>query len=99
MTPLFAELERLSRSNGFKLVIMAFPVRHQVEASYVYDYPQQRLHELSRSLDVPLLDLLPILRSQSEYPAEEVFYDECHHTPEGNRLIAGAIVDFLTSAL
>ncbi len=99
MTPLFAEFERLARSNDFKLMIVAFPVRQQVEASYVYDYPQQRLHELSRSLDVPLLDLLPILGSQSEYPAEEVFYDQCHHTPEGSRLIAGAIVDFLASAL
>jgi hypothetical protein len=53
----------------------------------------------SGELDIPLLDLLPILRSQCEYPAVEMFYDQCHHTPTGNELIARAIADFLAPLL
>src|SRR5262249_46895775 len=58
---LFAEFVRLGRDHRFRFVVVAFPVRHQVEATAVFDYPQRRLREITRTLGVPLLDLLPLL--------------------------------------
>ncbi len=45
MMPSFVELQRLSQVHGFELLFVAFPVRYQVEAKFVYDQPQQRLRQ------------------------------------------------------
>jgi lysophospholipase L1-like esterase len=53
-------------------------------------------------LDVPMLDLLPLLRTASQAwvegrrkKSERLFYDWCHHTPRGNQLIAEWVHEFL----
>ena len=40
-----------------------------------------------------MLDLLPILRAQPG--VETLFYDRCHYTPAGNRLVAEEILSFI----
>lgn len=95
MVPLFEEFARLAKLHGFRLAVVAFPVRQQVEAQYVYDYPQRRLRGVARRLDIALLDLLPVLRGAGADAAASLFYDHCHHTPAGNRLLAAAVLDFL----
>ena len=97
--PLFTELKRLSGEHGFELLVVAFPVRQQVEAEGLYDYPQARLAELATDLNIPLLDLLPLLREERQRSAEPIYYDHCHHTPYGNQVIAGAIYRFLDERL
>ncbi len=94
--PLFAELKRLSIENNFKLAIVGFPVADQVYARGVFDYPQQKLKEVGKRLDVPVLDLLPYYRA--EYVpgvSQQLFYDWCHPTPFGNELLAKWIGDFV----
>jgi len=41
------------------------------------------------------LDLLPLLREAHASGTAPLFYDQCHHTPEANRLIASAMYGFL----
>jgi len=95
MAPLLRELKRLSEAHGFTLVFVAFPVSYQVEADFVEDWPQRQLIAIGRDLDVPVLDLLPSLRvAVSEGP---LFYDQCHHTELGSRVVAQAIADFLVA--
>ena len=106
MHPYFVELRRQADLNGFQLLFVAFPVEHQVSAPFVYDYPQQRLAQVADELDVPMLDLLPLLRAEHQDWVEDgrneagrLFYDWCHHRPHGNRLIAGWVHDFLQENL
>jgi hypothetical protein len=95
---LFAEFARLAREHRFKFVIVAFPVRHQVESPHPFDYPQQRLKEISRRLEVLLLDLLPLLRAEYEKTGATgppIFFDQCHLTPRGSEIVAPMIYAFL----
>ena len=45
---------------------------------------------------VPCLDLLPILKTHKD---EDIFYDHCHLTASGHRIIAGPISQFLKPLL
>lgn len=94
MKPMFRELERLSKEHGFRLVVIAFPVRAQVTTESRFDYPQQRLQGMMDSLGVPYLDLLPALDAAHD-AGETVFLDHCHHTSAGSRIIAENVYRFL----
>ena len=59
---LLEEFARLANEHRFQFVLVAFPVRAQVETKPLFDYPQQRLSQIARALKVPCLDLLPLLR-------------------------------------
>lgn len=104
--PLFAELKRLSEQHHFKLLVVGFPIYQQVYTSFVDDYPQQQLKRLSQELDIPVLDLLPALRAEAlrlRDPAiyqlqeinQDLFYDQCHHTPVGSAVVADEVYRFL----
>jgi lysophospholipase L1-like esterase len=98
---LVAEFARLAREHRFRFTVVAFPVRHQVEASRLFDYPQRRLREITDGLSVPLLDLLPRLRDEyarSGTTGAPMFFDQCHPTPRGSRIVARAVYDFLRDA-
>ena len=95
MTPLVVELQRLSRIHEFQLYLVVFPVVEQVVADYVYDYPQQRLNAIGESLEIEVLDLLPVLRQEHRRISQPLFYDGCHHTPAGAALVAKAVHSFL----
>jgi hypothetical protein len=95
LVPRFMELKRLGETHGFRPAVVVFPVRQQVEARFLYDQPQQQLRALGARLGIPVLDLLPILREQAANEGGPLFYDHCHPTAAGNRIIARAIVDFL----
>jgi hypothetical protein len=99
MRPSFGELKRLADERGFELVIVAFPVDLQVSAPYVYDYPQRQLAEIADDLEIGMLDLLPTLREAHSRSPRSLFYDQCHHTPVGNALVASSIVDFLAERM
>jgi hypothetical protein len=99
MRPSFAELKRLSEERGFALFIVAFPVDLQVSAPYVYDHPQRQLAEVADDLEIGMLDLLPVMREAHARSSQPLFYDQCHHTPAGNELIALSVTDFLTERM
>ena len=44
MTPVFAAFKRQAEKHGFQLAIVMFPVRRQVDAEFVNDYPQQKMN-------------------------------------------------------
>jgi lysophospholipase L1-like esterase len=95
---LLAEFARLAREHRFRFVILAFPVRQQVESAPLFDYPQRRLRAISHTLGVPLLDLLPVFRAQyekSKVTGPPMFFDQCHPTPYGSEIVARAVYKFL----
>ncbi len=85
LRPLFAELTRLSKQHCFELYVVAFPVRFQVEMPYVRDEPQR------------MLDLLPMLREAHRVTGAPLYYDHCHMTPHGYRLVAEQVYELLDS--
>ena len=104
--PLLAELQRLSLEHHFKLVVVGFPIYQQAYTRFLDDYPQQQLKRLGAELGIPVLDLLPAFRAEVQrlghpgtYEAQEIiqdlFYDQCHHTPAGSALVAAEIYKFL----
>lgn len=94
---LFNEFYRLSKIHNFKLYFVIFPVKHQVIAEFLENYPQEKLKEVLSKQKIPSLDLLPILRKDWFENKIDIFYDQCHHTPRGKKIIAEEIVKFLQS--
>ena len=74
---------------------MSFPLRLQVEAEFIANDPQLQLAELSKRIDVPPLDTLPLLRAAHAESEEPLFFDHAHHTPRGQKLLARAILGFI----
>jgi len=91
----FQELRRQAEQHRFQLLIVAFPVRMQVEADFVHDHPQRWLKQIADDLDVPMLDLLPLLRELHRQTDEPIFHDHCHHTVFGNERIADWVHGFV----
>ncbi len=87
----FRRMLALGQQYGFRVAVAAFPVRMQVESQIWDNRPQQRLKLLADQLEMPFLDLLPILRVS----ANRNFYDHCHLTPIGNALVAVHLANFV----
>lgn len=90
------QIADLLRQQGIPLLVVSLPVREQVEAQELYDYPQRRAAEIADQLGAAYLDLLPVLRKAA---ANKLYYDHCHFAPEGNRLVAEEISNILNQLL
>jgi len=91
------ELTRLKMSadkHHFKVAVIPFPVRYQVQAHFIEDAPQRGLERRAKSLGFYYLDLLPILR---QHQGEELFFDQCHPRQGANDLIGRQIAEFLNN--
>lgn len=92
----FLKMEGLAEQRHFKLAVVLFPVRYQVEAKYLYDIPQRYFEGLMTKLKIPHFDLLPVLRQLSKQTSSPTLYfDKCHLTPEGNDIVGKSIAEFL----
>jgi lysophospholipase L1-like esterase len=91
------KMRDMAERQHFKLGVVLFPVRYQIEAKYLYDNPQQSFKDLMEKLKLPHLDLLPPLRQAwNANPNQLLYYDKCHLTPEGNDIVGKAIAGFIT---
>jgi|GEM_PF-453677 len=93
-----AEIQNQGREHGFRTAVFLFPVKYQVTSEYLDDAPQNSFEQVRSRLNLPGLDLLPVLRRawRRDGPARgDLFYDQCHLTPWGNLLVAQAILGFL----
>lgn len=91
----YARLAELAKRHNSKLFIMLSPVKYQVEAAQVEDFPQKKLEKIAQELNLPYLDPLPKLRSSWAETKTALFGDRCHYTAFGHELLASAVVDFL----
>ncbi|HON57824.1 MAG TPA: hypothetical protein PLJ38_12485, partial [bacterium] len=99
---IFEEFKKLSIENSFKLMIAMFPVREQITIKDADDYPQKQMNRLCENMQIPYLDLLPILKKavvDYNFEINNLFYDQCHHTPLGNEIIAKSIADFIYNSV
>jgi lysophospholipase L1-like esterase len=86
-------------ARGVPLVVIVYPIRDQLTATYLEAdrehvlYPQLRVTGICRELDIPYLDLTPIL---AEGGGRALFRDSLHLGPEGNDLVAATLTGYLT---
>jgi hypothetical protein len=88
-------MKQVSADHGFKLAVVFFPVGYQVEAEILRDEPQGRFADLLADLELPHLDLLPVLRSRYREDGIDLFYDYCHYRAEGVEFVSDRIAQFL----
>jgi hypothetical protein len=90
----------LSHTLGARPMVVIHPTRFQVEAEFNPNQPQIAYIEYFNNAGVPVLDLLPVLRERHQAdPGGRLFYDHCHHTPEGSVLVANQIYPFIMQSL
>lgn len=90
----------LSRELNAQLMVVIHPTNFQVEAEFDTNEPQLAFVEYFNNAGVPVLDLLPLLREHyRNNPHVRLFYDHCHHTPEGSAFVANQIYPFITRSL
>ncbi|RME74572.1 MAG: hypothetical protein D6784_09585 [Chloroflexi bacterium] len=90
-----AEMVQLGQENGFRVFVVIFPFGEQYREDYLArdrDYvlfPQTRMQAICQSLDMPCLDLYPILTR------DDLIADDIHLTQAGREKTAQAIAGFL----
>lgn len=77
-----------------KLRIALFPVRWQVEASFLEERPQQFFREMCAELSVECRDLLPLMRRWHQ-EGKYIHYDGCHLVKGGHVEVAREFVAWL----
>lgn len=90
------QIIQLANQHGFKLLLVIFPVDvqvySQVDTPLGLDKPQQKLVAFAQHQNVPVLDLLPVLRAHRD---ADLFSDQAHLKPEGHRVVADALFQAL----
>lgn len=90
----------LCREQQLKLLLVVFPFVVQFDVPGL-DVPQRRFADFAADNEVPLLDLLPLLRAKAEVLEVEpaaFFLDMSHVSPLGAGVVAEALVEFIDAA-
>ena len=95
ITPTLELMKQVANEHGFKLAVILFPVRQQVQSALLLDEPQQGFEGEMTALDLPHLDLLPPLRERFQQDGENLYYDHCHYRAEGYAVVGQLVGEFL----
>ncbi len=90
------ELKSFAEQRSIPLYGALFPVAFQVDSKALYDQPQVKLMEISKELQLPAIDLLPVFRGAR---GENLFFDQCHLTENGHAAVAAELQRWLKEQL
>jgi lysophospholipase L1-like esterase len=87
-------LHAVAKAHSFRLVLAIFPFADQVYGASTGDWPPR----IFRRLDIPMLDLLPVLRAAGQ-EGQSLFLSEPtrHPNPRGLHLVAAELLKLLES--
>jgi hypothetical protein len=85
-----ATIQSVCSAKGADLMVAYFPVNIQIEGQRTLTEPQQRLESICRNIDVPFVDLTPVLHKHTG-----MFLDQCHLTVDGHAVVASKLIDFI----
>jgi hypothetical protein len=88
-------LSLAARERGHTLAAYLFPVHIQVKGTVNDDRPQASFERMCRSLDLPCLDLLPVLRTHWHDTGHDPYFDHCHLRTHANAVVADALAEWL----
>jgi hypothetical protein len=95
ITPTLEFMKQVADEHGFELAVLLFPVSFQVQSDHLVDEPQQSFEREMTALDIPHLDLLPMLRERFREDGKDLFYDHCHYRAEGYEFVGQLAGEFL----
>ena len=82
-----SELRQVTDNQGANLLVVGFPLRAQIEAPFLEDFPQRKLAEKAAELGLPYADLLQPLRMHFTQSQSALFFDHCHPNEQGFEVI------------
>jgi lysophospholipase L1-like esterase len=91
-----SEMVQMGEIYGFRIFLVSFPFGEQYRDDYLakdYAYvtmPQRRLMDICEALDIPFLDLYPVLDRDIHLDADDI-----HLTKPGRAMVAEEIAEFL----
>jgi hypothetical protein len=94
------QLQKLAKLQGFRPVIVAFPIPLALEGSFPQSSYPLRLEQIAKQRGIPFIDLDPVFRD-SYQGHESLFipYDGDHPNANGHELAARAIADFIANQI
>jgi hypothetical protein len=87
-------LKKAAESRSAKLAFFLYPLRDQVNGR-LDDVPQQHFAKLCTRLNVPCLDLLPALKANARGNSKQLYYDFCHMTLDGHKIVVPELSKWL----
>lgn len=94
----FDRLDRISTSTGIPVLVVIFPVLHDLE-SYAWLEVHEQVSAAAHEHGFHVLDLLPVYRGVAEGELQFVEGDHIHPGAKGHRLAAEAIETYLDQRL
>lgn len=94
----WASMIDFCESRGMPIAFMIVPLDVQIDDRTVSSEPQSRISSFAKTRGIRCLDLLPILRAKhldEGVPMSDLYNDYTHPSPNGNKIIARALLDFL----
>ncbi len=88
----------LVQANGGRLLAVTFPFIHESGKDYEYAFVHEQLGQLWKELDVPHLDLMPVLKGHRPERLVVNAFD-AHPNEFANQLVAKAIDEFLIAEM
>lgn len=90
MAAKIGEINALCRKNGCQLRIVVFPFLQNLGPDYPFEFAHKEIVDRCRELDIPVLDLLPVLRPHTDEGLVVSPFD-AHPNERANRYAADAI--------
>lgn len=94
----FADFKKISDERGAELAVVGFPIKFQVDHPEWDSFPQKRLKTALDRIDVPFLDLLPLMQRLTAVDGGAELYppdDPVHPNARAHEVIALWLFDFL----
>ena len=87
-----------AKTKNIPAILVVFPFTFQFDNIHTLSSPQRILNEYASNIEVPVIDLLPILFKRMEEDGtrpSDLFLDEDHLTPVGSKIVAEILVGFV----
>lgn len=99
MVRIFAEI---AHQNGQQFAAYLFPIRMQIYANEeaLDTMPQDSFKRMCDEVNIPCLDLLPLMREEvraKKIEERDLMYDHCHYKVPGNQIVAEKLAQWLNS--
>jgi len=85
-------MKKSADDNGSVTVVALFPIHIQVMGTVPNYFPQEQCKKMCDKLGIPFIDLRPPLAEDYKKYHESLFYDHCHLTPRGYKIVAETLV-------
>ena len=96
IAPVLKDIQQDTQKRNIPLILSFLPVAYQVYAHEIHDEPQKMWAQFATEHNIPFVDYLPLMRKHRE---KKLYYDHCHPTPQGNKIMGEWLKPQITEIL